>query len=131
MGLAGGSIAAAETALHERADEDRALVDCSDVADEDATEARGKRGCVVADLVGVREDEVVGRLGGDELLERGGVTVGGVGREERVLDADDFADAFCCGFGGESFGLRADDDGGGLCAGLRGEDCWLPRWLQN
>ena len=38
--------------------------------------------------------------------------VGGVGGEQRMLDADDFGERLGGDFGGEGFGLRADDDGG-------------------
>ena len=39
-----------------------------------------------------------------------------------MLDAHDLANAFCGGFGGESFGLRSDDDSRGFRAGLRDEN---------
>ena len=97
----GGLIIAAETALHELAGEDGAVADCRDVADEDLAEARGESGGVVANLVGVREDEIVRRLGSDELLESGRESVGSVLRQQRMLDADDFGDALCGGFGRE------------------------------
>ena len=71
-----GFVVAAETALHELAREDGAFADGGHVADEHLAEARGERGGVVANLVGVREDDVVGRFGCDELLERGRESVG-------------------------------------------------------
>src|SRR6185437_15436404 len=100
----------------------RTIADACDVADEDTAKARSECGGVVANLVGVREDDVVGSFGGDELLEGGDVAVGCVGGEERMLDADDIGDVPGGGLGGKGFGLRADDDGCWFGAGLRSED---------
>ena len=70
--------------------------DAGDVADEHLAEAGGERRRVVAHLIGVREDDVVRLLGFDELLESGGEAVGGVVREQRMLDAHNFGERLSC-----------------------------------
>ena len=57
-----GPVIAGETPLHELASEDGPVGDGDHVADENLSEAGGKRGSVVADLVGVRENHLRGAL---------------------------------------------------------------------
>ena len=102
------AISAVEAALHELTGENRAVADGHYVADEHLAQARGQRGREVAHLVGMREQDVSGRLRLDELFEGGRVAVGRVRAEERMLQADDFAGVAGCGFGGQGFGLRAN-----------------------
>ena len=84
-------------------------------------DARGQRGREVAHLVGVGKDDVAGLLGLNELVERDGVSVGGVAIQQRMLDARDFGDGFGCGFGGQRLGRTADDRGVQRLAGELGQ----------
>ena len=100
--------------MHQRADEHGAIADRRDVANEDTAEACSESGCVVANLVGVREDEVIRRLGADELFESGSKSVGSVLCQQRMFDSGDFGHALCSGFLRKGLGLCADDDGIGF-----------------
>ena len=119
--LPGWPIIAGETALHELAREDRAVADGDHVADEHLAEARGKRRSEVAHLVGVRENHLRGAFLLDELLESDRVAVGRVGRQQRMLDADDPGHRFGRGFGRQRFRVRADHGACSAWFSLRGK----------
>src|SRR6185312_13658943 len=125
--VAGVPVSGVEPPLKQLACENRSLADGGDVADEHLAEAAGQGRRKIAHLVAVGEDDVIGRVGGDKLLQRGGESVGGVRRQQRVLDADDARESLRGGFGGERGRLRTHHycRNGGLAAqAARGYRCF-------
>ena len=123
---AGVPIGAIQAALEQLAREDRTGIfgrgaDGHYVADENLAEAGGQRGCVVADLIGVRKDHLRGAFFFDELVKGQNETIRSVWREEWMLDADDFGERVCCDFGGGRFGLQPDDSSAHGQIQLRGQ----------
>ncbi len=104
------AIVASQPALHELTREDRAFRDGDHVADEDLVEASSEGGSIVANLISVGKYDVRRIFGLDDLMKGNGETVGRIGGEQRVLDAENFAGRFGGGFSGGSFSLRTENN---------------------
>src|ERR1035441_5029729 len=76
-------------------------MDRDDIRDQDLAESRGEGRGEGADLVGVRKDNVSRRRLFYRLFKRVDVPVGGVLLEQRMLDAEYFAELFPAEFLGE------------------------------
>src|ERR1700694_449872 len=104
------AITSGEAALQQLACEYGAIADADDIADEHLAEACGKRGGVVADLVGVGKDHLRWAFLFEKLLQGERVTVRGVLGQQWMFDAHDFGEGFGCGLSSLRCGGRAAHD---------------------